>query len=175
MHSDSFFTDRPLKMNEKNNYHLAIVLLVLLLMIGCAPVYKLHHYNGNAIKGWVIISHNAVYTAFTADEHGILPEDEKLAMSRFERRKDFVQKYYNIQHPGTIALKQLPLLPVGIVLFPVFIVDEYAEHVFGLRHEMSDEERDKFAKKVLAEEKILKDFIVTDMQQERTTPHGNAK
>jgi len=157
-------------MNRKyNDFHITIALIGLLSIMGCSPVYKLHHYNADAVKGWAIVSHNIVYTAFTSDDHGFLPDDEDLAKSRFERRKNFLEQYYKIQHPGTKFLKELPLLPVGIVLFPVFIVDEYRVHVFNQGHEISDKERDEIAAKRSAEEKILKDFITTDMQQE-TTP-----
>ena len=141
-------------------------IITLMTTTSCSPVYKMHHYNGDAIKGWAIVSHNRIYTAFTADDHGILPEDENLAKSRFERRKNFLEKYYKIEHPGTKALKELPLVPVGIILFPVFLVDEYRVHVFGHGHEISDEERAKITAKQAEEEKVLKDYISADMQQE---------
>jgi len=154
---------------------ISIAFAVMISIIGCSPSYELRHYNGTHIKGWAVISGDGIYTSFTADENGILPEEKEVARARFDRRKDFLEKFHKIENPGTAALKQVPLIPVGVVLFPVFIADEYRVHVFGKGHEISNEKREKIDSEWAAQQKILKEFIDADMIKERATRPSSLK
>ena len=97
-----------------------------------------------------------LYPNFTVDDEGKLPTDKKVAEERFQRRKEFLENYHDIQKPWVTYAVGFALVPIMLFLLPLSVARP-------ARHEATEEEMQEKKER----EGRLRDFLVEDMKKER--------
>ena len=142
---------------------LATLSLVVTLAGGCASTGQTTYRMTTQDGGFVITTGGGrMLPYFTADVDGNLPADRAVADARFGRRRKRVEDWYARRDPDMLGdyrvhqLRDLAMIPVGIVLIPVNFVKSvtrgFIKRKPGIRAE--------------AELLALQAFIADDVQNE---------